>query len=31
MSGVRDEVDRRIISFAPQDLTEGGSTTSVAV
>jgi len=31
MSGVRDEVDRRIISFAPQVLTEGGSTTSVAV
>jgi hypothetical protein len=31
MSGVRDEVDRRIISFTPQDEIEGGSTTSVAV
>jgi hypothetical protein len=31
MSGVRDEVDRRIISFAPQDNIEGDSTTFVAV
>jgi hypothetical protein len=31
MSGVRDEVDRRIISFTPQDDIEGGPTTSVAV
>lgn len=31
MSGVRDEVDRRIISFAPQLDIEGDSATSVAV
>jgi DNA-binding transcriptional MerR regulator len=31
MAGVRDEVDRRIISFTPQDDLEGGATTSVAV